>query len=577
MMKHLSVLGFLFLAAGSVSLVFGQETFTPLITDNTVVFVHADFRKIELDDLKAQSDKSAKEFFKKLGFDKKSLNITSREWKVESERLVTLARPIYETVTGKLGIREIAFISDLDLIGVQLPVVSAVSWKKKTGKDLETLLDLIPNEAKGDFSFIPSGNFLFIVAKRADAEKNNKLIAEWSKNLKPSAQSPILEAYNSLKDKNNEIKAVAAIPPKLRKNIKDLTSQLPPDMPPPVKNFLTFAARKIEWATLSLPVSDILASGKADDIALVIKTPAESDAQFFRNALDGLIDYAALAAKSFLALQGESNEIPQFYFEFGKGYLRTLLPAVEEDKLVFRQQFNLYEMSFSQIYAVGAGIGLLLPAVQSAREAGRRMQCLNHEKQILLALHNYHDAVGALPPLYTVDKDGKPLHSWRVLILPFVERLDLYEKIRLDEPWDSEYNKQFHNAVVECYTCPSNTDAEGQLCCYSVIAGQVLKPAKKAGEKKGSDFSVISDGMSNTIALVEVMEPFCWMDPTADITLDDLAKGSMDEESKAGSFHPAGFSAALFDGSACFIPDDTSGETLNALGNPSDGKAVKLP
>src|SRR5258708_3361414 len=69
---------------------------------------------------------------------------------------------------------------------------------------------------------------------------------------------------------------------------------------------------------------------------------------------------------------------------------------------------------------IGLLIGLLLPAPRSARPAARRAQCNNNLKQIALALQNYEQAHKALPPAYTVDAEGRPLHSWRTLILPYL-------------------------------------------------------------------------------------------------------------------------------------------------------------
>ena len=82
-------------------------------------------------------------------------------------------------------------------------------------------------------------------------------------------------------------------------------------------------------------------------------------------------------------------------------------------------------------------VGLLLPAVQSARGAARRSVSMNNLKQITLAMHGYHDVHKTFPPAYTTDAAGKPLLSWRVHILPYIERQDLYEQFHLDEPWDS--------------------------------------------------------------------------------------------------------------------------------------------
>ena len=92
---------------------------------------------------------------------------------------------------------------------------------------------------------------------------------------------------------------------------------------------------------------------------------------------------------------------------------------------------------------------------------------------------------------------------------------------------------------------------------------------------RGNSFAVIQDGTSNTFAIVEVKQPFNWMDPTADITLDELAKGV--NVGKAGSFHAGGCNICIFDGSVRFVTDAVTSEILRAFGNPRDGKAVSLP
>jgi len=63
-------------------------------------------------------------------------------------------------------------------------------------------------------------------------------------------------------------------------------------------------------------------------------------------------------------------------------------------------------------------------------------------KQIALAMHNYHDTYGTFPPHAIYSKDGKPLLSWRVMILPYIEQNNLYQQFHLDEPWDSEHNQK---------------------------------------------------------------------------------------------------------------------------------------
>ncbi|MDR3196263.1 MAG: hypothetical protein LBU34_00200, partial [Planctomycetaceae bacterium] len=93
---------------------FGQETFAPLIGDNTVVFVHLDLRKVELDTIKSQVGKFGEELLKQLHFDEKSFKATTRELNAELEKLDAFVRPTYETITKELGIQELAIIGDFD-------------------------------------------------------------------------------------------------------------------------------------------------------------------------------------------------------------------------------------------------------------------------------------------------------------------------------------------------------------------------------------------------------------------------------------------------------------------------------
>ena len=97
---------------------------------------------------------------------------------------------------------------------------------------------------------------------------------------------------------------------------------------------------------------------------------------------------------------------------------------------------------------------------------------MNNLKQIGLAIHNYAQANKTFPPAYTVDKDGKPLLSWRVLILPYLEGDDLYSEFHLDEPWDSEHNKKLLSRMPAVFRDPDSKLAAQGKTNYLTVRGE---------------------------------------------------------------------------------------------------------
>ena len=227
------------------------------------------------------------------------------------------------------------------------------------------------------------------------------------------------------------------------------------------------------------------------------------------------------------------------------------------------------------LFLVGAVLSfILLPVILQtmggSHEAAQRMQCANNMKQITLALHNYYDANKCLPPAYTVDENGNPLHSWRVVLLPYVESGTLYDEIRHDEPWDSEYNKQFHARMPTYYCCPS-TETMAGMTTYSVIVGEET-PFGDPNTK--FTFGSISDGLSNTIFIVERKKPVCWMDPTQEITFEEACKGINVFGNEMGSNHSGGMNVSMFDGSVHFISETVHPGNLRAFFTRAGGESV---
>jgi len=97
----------------------------------------------------------------------------------------------------------------------------------------------------------------------------------------------------------------------------------------------------------------------------------------------------------------------------------------------------------------------LLPAVYASREAARRSQCRNNMYWISLALHRYHDTYGCFPPAFLADENGRPMHSWRVLILPFADGAAIYNDYRFDEPWMGRITANWLRESTACIAAPA--------------------------------------------------------------------------------------------------------------------------
>jgi len=213
---------------------------------------------------------------------------------------------------------------------------------------------------------------------------------------------------------------------------------------------------------------------------------------------------------------------------------------------------------------------MLIPAVHSAREAARSAQCSNNLRQISLAMQMYQVTHGTFPPAYTADKQGRRLHSWRVLLLPHLDREDLYRQIKLDEPWDSPHNQAVAKYMPTLYRCASSPDLGTTKTGYVVVVGQHTMFPGSNGRKMGE----VKDGMSNSILVAEQRSGVNWMEPK-DLEFDQMSFRIDDPQKPAiGSFHPGVANVLMGDGSIHRLSKSLDQEVLKLLLTIDDGKQV---
>jgi len=265
--------------------------------------------------------------------------------------------------------------------------------------------------------------------------------------------------------------------------------------------------------------------------------------------------------------------------------------------------FTLVEL-LVVIAIIGVLVALLLPAVQQAREAARRMTCTNHQKQIALALHNYNDTYGTFPPGWLVQNGSDSTWGWNALLLPFIEQANVHEALNVTTKTLQQVKGEFNASLatpqdqalmtsIEVLKCPSDTGPtindtksinplEVPLSNYLAVFGFSHTQGTSNTHhpeglglfigNRGRSFRDVLDGTSNTFAVGERSYRLngragVWVgagNPNSSSSvfgIVSIAGGVAftlnGQESRGGfrSLHPGGANFVFADGSVHFISE----------------------
>jgi prepilin-type processing-associated H-X9-DG protein len=285
----------------------------------------------------------------------------------------------------------------------------------------------------------------------------------------------------------------------------------------------------------------------------------EEAAKRVADAFDAVVTLSKPAVEGILAdlAAKEEAKAPAKFLEEG------ILPLLNDIKI--DRDGKTVRVRGAARFDVKLAVETFAAAIKSSRAAAKRSQSINNLKQIALALHNYHSAHDTFPPPAIKSKEGKPLLSWRVAILPYLEQQALYDQFHLDEPWNSEHNKALLDKIPPIFRAP-NAKTKATSSCYYALTGP-----DAIFKEDGTKLQEITDGTSNTIAVVEADREIPWTKP------EDISYDAEKDVPKLGGISEGGSNAAFADGSVRFLKKDIDEQTLRALFTRAGGEVVQIP
>jgi hypothetical protein len=304
----------------------------------------------------------------------------------------------------------------------------------------------------------------------------------------------------------------------------------------------------------------VLDVGAQLQLDATLRFPAEGKAKEAKTAIDGSVAMAKLF-------------LPQLKQQFARG-----MPGGEGEKLFDQIKSALDAIAVEQkgtdvsvrakteAANVVIGMGLLLPAMQKVRGAATHVTHTNNLKQLALAMHMYADRHGGqFPPAVIHSKDGRPLYSWRVELLPYLEQQALYNEFHKDEPWNSPHNSQLLTRMPKVFALPGQ-DVPGQSRTpYQVFTGPSTPFVGRVGPRMPASFT---DGTSNTILIAQANRMVPWTAP------EDIAYQPTQPVKPLLGSNFGNYFVALADGSVRPLRLTIQDRTLHAAVTPAGGEIL---
>jgi hypothetical protein len=420
----------------------------------------------------------------------------------------------------KAGGKEIYFVVSLaDLQWLKSPAMGFMIVPVEDGADADALAKVL--------------GLAFEVGAKLDGDKavfgGPRATWERVKNMKAAERPEVAKAFAAAGDTALQVLLVPTADS--RRVIEAMVPRLPKEVGGGSSKIFT---QGVLWAAAGVDVTPKMS------IKAVVQSRDAAAAKAFRGLLEGIVKANADQ------LRDELPELAQL--------VTPLIPMVSDDQLTA----NITE----------ARLAAVLPKlIGRARRAAEQVRSANNLRQLGIAMHVYMDNNKSFPAAASYDKQGKPLLSWRVHLLPHVGESSLYKEFHLDEPWDSEHNQKLIAKIPAIYQSGNRIfTAAGKTRYLAPLGKDTIFPGNKAITIKD-----ITDGTSNTIMLVEVVpaRAVVWTKPD-DLKIDPKKPliGLVDKNKQ--------FQVLFADASVRMLPADIDPMKLWALFTRNGGEVVNL-
>jgi Protein of unknown function (DUF1559) len=335
----------------------------------------------------------------------------------------------------------------------------------------------------------------------------------------------------------------------------DVMQKLKKTMPPGMEAFAGF----LDLQTGTLVIDE---TAQALQLDLRLNFPTEAKAQEVKSAMDGLVGMGRLFLPQLKAqlTQGPNAQEGQKVAAWLEATLNSVKPEQKGSSVTLNLKLDTSGVSESlqKMFQVAGG---------NVQQAALKTQNANNLKQLALAMQNYADVhQGQLPPAVITSKLGKrPLYSWRVALLPYLEEGRLYEEFHRTEAWNSPHNSKLLARMPNVFRLPGQPPGS-TVTHYQVFTGPGTPFVGNQGPRMPGGFP---DGTSNTILIAEAAQGVPWTMPedlhfTPNQPLQPLLGGHFGNV----------FDVAMADGAVVAVPRTISDTTLRNAINPSDGMVL---